>query len=91
MALVINLFINELEGNAKDVSSDQQIFYQWFLFPVHLRCSIVLVLYMSSSSWLLRVKSRDFSQAEEERTACKAEQIHKLKTIFTQNGHRLSF
>ena len=28
---------------------------------------------MSSSVWLLRVESRDFSQAEKERTACKAQ------------------
>jgi hypothetical protein len=27
---------------------------------------------------------RDFSQAEKERTVCKAEQIHKMTTIFTQ-------
>ena len=35
--------------------------------------------------WLLRVESRDFSQAKKERTSCKAEQIHKTTTIFTQN------
>ena len=46
---------------------------------------------MCSTFWLLKVESRDFSQAEKERTACKAEQIHKLTTIFTQNGPRLSF
>ena len=46
---------------------------------------------MSSSFWLLGVESRDFSHAEKERTACKADQIHKLTTIFTQNGPRLSF
>ena len=45
---------------------------------------------MASSFWLLRVESRDFSQAEKERTACKAEQIHKLTTVCTQNGPRLS-
>ena len=49
------------------------------------------VLYMSSSFCLLGVESSDFSQAEKERTACKAEQIHKMTTIFTQNGPRLSF
>ena len=49
------------------------------------------VLYISSSFWLLGVKSRDFSHAEKERTACKDEQIHKMTTIFTQNGPRLSF
>ena len=32
------------------------------------------------------VESRDFSQAEKDRTACKAEQIHKMTTIFTKNG-----
>ena len=46
--------------------------------------------YMSSSFWLVEVDSRDFSHVEKERTARKAEQIHKLTTIFTQNGHRLS-
>ena len=46
---------------------------------------------MSSSFWLLGVESRDFSHAEKERTACKAEQIHKMTTISTQNGPRLSF
>ena len=30
-----------------------------------------------------------FFYAENERTACKAEQIHKIATIFTQNGPRL--
>ena len=39
----------------------------------------------------LQVRIGDFSQAEKERTACKAEQIHKMTTIFTQNGPRLSF
>ena len=47
----------------------------------------VFRLYMSSSFWLLGVESRDFSQAEKERTACKAEQIHKMTTIFTQNDN----
>ena len=46
---------------------------------------------MSSSLCLLRIESRDFSQAEKERTACKTEQIHKITTIFTQNDPRLSF
>ena len=41
---------------------------------------------MSSSFWLLAVESRDFSHAEKERTAFKAEQIHKMTIIFTQNG-----
>ena len=50
-----------------------------------------LVLYMSSSFWLLGIESRDFCHAEKERTACKAVQIHKMTTTFTQNGPRLSF
>ena len=32
-----------------------------------------------------------FSRAEKERTACKAEQIHKMTTIVTQNGPKKSF
>jgi hypothetical protein len=42
---------------------------------------------MSSSFWLLGVASHDFSQAEKERTACEAEQIHKMKFIFPQNSN----
>ena len=42
---------------------------------------------MSSSFWLLGVESRDFSQPEKERTACKAEQIQKMTTIFIQNDN----
>ena len=42
---------------------------------------------MSSSFWLLGVELRDFFQAEQERTACKAEQIHNMTTIFTQNDN----
>ena len=45
------------------------------------------VLYISFSFWLLRVESRDFSQAEKERTACKADQIHKITTSFTQKDN----
>ena len=44
---------------------------------------------MSSSFCLLVVKSHDFSQAEKERTARKAKQIHKITAVFTQNGPRL--
>jgi hypothetical protein len=42
---------------------------------------------MSSSFRLLQVESSDFSQGEKERTACKAEQIHKMTIIFTQNDN----
>ena len=41
---------------------------------------------MSSSFGLLGVESHNFSHTEKERSACKAEQIHKKTTIFTQNG-----
>ena len=43
---------------------------------------------MSSSFWLLGVESRDFDHAEKERTACNTEKIHKMTTMFTQNGPR---
>jgi hypothetical protein len=51
----------------------------------------IRVLYISSSFWLLGVESNDFSHAEKQRTACKAEQIHEMTIIFTHNGPRLSF
>ena len=41
--------------------------------------------------YFLAVESRDFSQAEKERTTCKAEQIHKITFIFTQNNNLGSF
>ena len=48
------------------------------------------VIYMSSSFRLLGGESRDFSHdfshAEKERNACKDEKIHRLITIFIQNG-----
>ena len=51
-----------------------------FIFSLHTQ-----MLYMSSSFWLLGVESRDFSHVEKEKTACNAEQIHKITTIITQN------
>ena len=42
---------------------------------------------MTSIFWLLQVESLDFSQPEKERTACKAEKIHKMTTIFTQKDN----
>ena len=47
------------------------------------------VVYMSFSFIQLAVESRDLSQAEIETTVCKAEQIHKMTTIFTQNDNCL--
>ena len=46
---------------------------------------------MSSSFGLMGVESHDFSQAEKERIACKAGQIHEMTTIFTQNNNLGSF
>ena len=48
-------------------------------------------LIMICKKKILALESRDISRAEKEIIACKAEQIHKMTTIFTQNGHRLSF
>ena len=41
---------------------------------------------MCSKKKILGVESRDFSQDEKEKTAIKDEEIHKMTTIFTQNG-----
>ena len=60
-------------------------FYRSLKYPR----TMVLVLYMSSSFWLLEVESHDFSHAEKERTASKAEQTYKMTIISTQNGPRL--
>ena len=46
---------------------------------------------MSSSFLLLAVGSRDSSQAEKEIVDSKAEQVHKMTIISTQNDSRLSF
>ena len=42
---------------------------------------------MSPSFWLLQVESLDFCQAEKEKTACKAEEIYKMTTIFIQKDN----
>ena len=39
---------------------------------------------LCSRKKILALESRDLSQAEKELTACKAEHIHKMTTIFTQ-------
>ena len=43
-------------------------------------------LILCSKKKILWVESCDFSQAEKYITACKAEQIHKMTPIFTQNN-----
>ena len=50
-----------------------------------------MVVYTSFSFWLLTLGSRDLSQTKKDIAACKAEQIHKVTTIFTQNGPSLLF
>ena len=62
-----------------------------YLVKFMMSSYVTRMLYMSSSFWLLRVESREFSQAEKERTASKAEQIHKMTTLFTQNDSLGSF
>ena len=42
---------------------------------------------MCSKKKILTLESHDLSQAEKEITACKAEQIHKMTTIFTQKNN----
>ena len=49
------------------------------------------MVYMSSSFWLLAVESCDLPQTKKDITASKAEQIHKMTPIFTQNGHFCEF
>ena len=46
---------------------------------------------LCSKNKILGVESHDFSQADKEISACKAEESHKMTTIFTQNGPWLSF
>ena len=40
---------------------------------------------LCSKNKILGVESHDFSQADKEISACKAEESHKMTTIFTQN------
>ena len=44
-------------------------------------------LVMCSKKKSLALESHNLSRAEKEITACKAEQIHKMTTIFTQNDN----
>ena len=55
------------------------------------RENITIVVYMCSTLLQLAPGSHDSPQAEKRITVRKAEQIHKMTTIFTQNGPRLSF
>ena len=48
-------------------------------------------LIFCSKEKILGVESHDFSQAENEITACKAEQIHKVQPIFTLNDNQGPF
>ena len=57
-------------------------------------CGALYFLPLDQLRWStcpLAVGPRNLSQTEKERSACKAEQIQKMTTIFTKNGPRLSF
>jgi hypothetical protein len=53
---------------------------------VEVRPKVLGALHMFSSFWLLRVESCVFFQAEK-KNAFKAEQIHKMTTIFIQKDN----
>ena len=59
----------------------------WF----HLWCSTCPLVLGCWGLSHMQYWSHDFSHAKKETTACKAEQILKMTTIFTQNCLRLSF
>ena len=88
--LALGLCLNALPANVTEMTSLQPKVYIMFIKEYNFS-SCTKVLYMFSSFWLLEVQSRDISHAEKKRTACKAEQIHKMTTIVTQNCPRLSF
>ena len=46
---------------------------------------------MCSKKKILALESRDLSRAEKEITACKAEEIHKMKIIFAPNDNQGPF
>ena len=78
------LVVNYVMGSLEFLQNQNQNKFSFsFLDKIRI-IKLTKVLYISSSFWLLEVKSRDFSYAEKERIACKAEQIHKMTTIFTQ-------
>ena len=85
------LVVNSVMGSLEFLQNQNQNKFSFsFLDKIQI-IKLTKVLYMSSSFWLLRVESRDFCQAEKERTACKAEQIQKMTIVSTHNGPRLSF
>jgi hypothetical protein len=53
------------------------------LFLLYYNSSVGLIF--CSKKKILGVESCDFSPAEKAITACKAEQIHKMTPVFTQN------
>ena len=62
------------------------------LEDIQLQLIDIQVHSICSSFWLLADESRDFlSLAETKITVPRAEQNHKLTTIFTQNGKKLTF
>ena len=75
-----NNFQSPLEDPLNDLNPQQLKSEKWSSIL------LVLVVYMSSNFGLLTLESRDLSQAEKEKTACKPKQIKKMSTLFTQNG-----
>ena len=59
-----------------------------YVFPLWFYSFLTVnkVVYICSSFWLLAVVSRDLSPAKKETTACKADQIHEMATLFIQDN-----
>ena len=72
---------NHTYGRNRNISANN-----WASAVIFLTSQYTGAKKQCSSFWLLGFKSRDFSQAQKERTACKFEQIHKMTTIFAQNN-----
>ena len=90
--LALGLCLNALPTNVTEMTSLQPKVYKYIMFiQKYDFSSCTKMVYVFSSFWLLGVESRDFGHAKKERTAFKAEQINKMATNYTQNGHRLSF
>ena len=51
----------------------------------------IRVLYTGVGFWMLTVGSCDSSQSEKETISCKADKIHNMTTVFTQNYNLGSF
>ena len=61
--------------------------FLWLIWDHYLPLTPTKGLILCSKKKILWVDSRDFSQADKEITACKAEQTHKMTISFTQNDN----